>query len=448
MIGGAGEDTINASVSNFDRGVLRSNRLDIIGGDLDITARGFEVINVSAGVDAGRLAIFDSAGNDQITAGFDAVAIAGDGFQHSAAGFSLVTVNATRGGNDVVELVGTGADERFLSDGDRNVLRSGTDRIVATGFRNVSVDGGGGEDFATVRDSVGSDRYTLSGNEFTLEANEYVVQGQGFERINAIASAGYDIVVFEGSEASESLIHRTDRTRFSGDGFLNVATGFEQINVNAAGDNDTARIFDSAGDDTFFAIGRFAEYRGGGQVLFATGFTQVDVVAGAGGSDTATLTGSAGADQVLGTANSATLIDGGGARYRVTDFADVSIDTGGGLDLSNLVGSEGGDLLSTLEDGIRVQTSLQNLEVLNAEENRFEGRGGLDEVLFSDFDSLDLLEGLGDGATAYLNNREIEVAGIELLRAIADSDDPVNYDIEAVDYLFLLDGNWQQRENS
>ena len=105
------------------------------------------------------------------------------------------------------------------------------------------------------------------------------------------------------------------------------------------------------------------------------------------------------------------------------------------------------DVLTSLNNGIQHDSFQQRLKVLNAENNNFDGRGGIDEVLFSDFDGLDLLEGLGERATAFINARKIEVENIEYLEARTRAGENSYYDIAAVDYLFLLDGNWQQDED-
>ncbi len=444
VIGSSGSDSIVATLDNFDRTVVRNGRVDAFADSIEFTARGFESIDVVAGFNSGRLVINDSAGADTVSAGFDSIAISGDQYQNTATGFSRVTVNSSNGGYDRIELQGTTGDDRFSSDGDRNVLRHGEQRIVAVGFENSVVYGRGGEDFATLRDSAGNDQFVLNGKRFSATAPDFLTVGYGFERTNTISRTGFDTVSFEGGEEAERLLHRNGKTRFSDGDYLNIASGFDQIEVNAFGPDDVARIHDSIGNDSFISSETGFEFHGGNQSLYANGFSEIDVFADSGGIDSATLIGSNGNDQVFANNSTTILTNADGQQVQLTEFENVTVDTLGGLDLANLIGSEGRDLLATLENGIELESSIRRLEVLGSEDIQFDGRGGVDEVIFSDFDSLDLIEGLGDSATAYLNSRTIEATNFEFLEARTRDSEVSNYDIAAVDYLFLLDGDWQQ----
>jgi hypothetical protein len=164
-----------------------------------------------------------------------------------------------------------------------------------------------------------------------------------------------------------------------------------------------------------------------------------------GGYDQAIIVGTGGDDRLSSTTKAVALQNPIGQRALVEGFEQIVADLRGGRDSTHLIGSGQRDLLRALDDGVEFESTRQMLRVVNAEEHHFEGRGGADEVLFGDFDELDLLEILGDRAIAYLNQQQITAADFEFLEATTRSEHTSYHDIDAVDYLFMLDGNWQEK---
>ncbi len=446
VIGGAGTDAITASFGHdVDKAILQVGRVDVYGPQIAFTARGFETIDLDGGTSADQLIVWDSVGNDSFTADFNSITIDGHGHANSATSFSRVRLRASDG-FDIVQLAGSAGDDRFIANDGRNVLRNEFNRISATGFEATSVTASGGQDYAHLFDSAGNDRFELSGNGFHLDSGAYQIWGGGFERINAYSSSGFDSVVMHGSNAADNFVHRTDHSRLQSGSYLNVAHGFEQISVWAQEGTDTARIHDSAGFDVFNAAGNQTRLQSVSQTLVTDGFELVDVRAIHGGLDSATLTGTAANDFVAGTASTVSLENAIGVEVTVRNFDQVTVNTLGGYDTSSLRGGIGNDHLRSLGSTLEFESTLQMLRIVNAENHLFNGGGGINEVVLEDFDHLDLLAAIGNQATAWLNSQRIEVFNFDFLEARVRSGQTGFYEIDAVDYLYLLDGDWQQNQ--
>jgi hypothetical protein len=88
---------------------------------------------------------------------------------------------------------------------------------------------------------------------------------------------------------------------------------------------------------------------------------------------------------------------------------------------------------------------MQMLKLVNAETTSFDGNGGIDEVIFEDLETLDLISSIGSDATAYLRDRTISATDFDALEAQTVDDAIAEYDLDAVDYLYLLRGKWKSR---
>ena len=443
IVGGGGTDSISVDYGNqIGRAVLQANRVDVSRPDFELTARGFEEISLIARQDADRLVVRDSAGDDHVLASYDQITIGGSGFNHQAQGFSKVQLNASQG-QDRIEMVGNDGDDRFVAKDGRNVLRNIEGRIVAKGFDHLTIIASAGNDVARLYDTAGTDRFELDANSFRLSNVQAEVTGSGFTKIQAFAGDGYDSVVLKGTTASEQLVFRDSSARLQGEGFTIIASDFEQTVVWGEGGTDSARIYGTAGDDHFYADGFNARFQTQDGQLYSNGFDIVDVFADLAGSDSAHLVGSDFSDSISATNDTTRIQSALGIDITVHGFDRVHVDAGGGYDTTSIVGSEGVDLLKSLEQGIEYQSLQQILRIVEAEGHVFDGQEGFDEVIFSDFDDLDLLAAVGDGATAYRDAQTIQAIDIEFLQAETLPGSTGLYEMDAVDFLFLLDGDWE-----
>ena len=261
------------------------------------------------------------------------------------------------------------------------------------------------------------------------------------------SNGGFDTVVINGGDASERLTFQDSEARLQGDGYILSATGFEQTSVWGHGGTDTANIHTVGTNNSFEAQGFDSQLRTGSVQLNTNSFEIVDVFADLAGTNSASLVGTDFADSVSATEDSAKLLSALGIEVTVHGFDNVDIDTRAGFDNSVIVGGAGVDLLRSLEQGVEYQSVRQLLRIVEAENHVFDGGEGFDEVLFDDFEDLDLLAALGDGATAYTNSRTVEAVDIEFLEAVSRPDATGLYEIDAVDFLFLLDGQWESNSS-
>lgn len=444
VIGGGGSDSIVAALSGqIDRAVLQQNRLDVFAPALEFTARGFETISLDGGQDADRLVVRDSAGNDEFIASYQQITVNNAaGFQYQASGFSKLQVVASDG-NDSIQIEGSDGEDRFVFKDGRSVLRNDASRIVTRGFDSVAVIATAGSDIARLYDTQGHDHFELSADSFQISGNVEIL-GSGFSRINAYSQHGFDTVVINGTDGADRLLHRDSVTRLQGEGYTNIATGFDQAVVWGGAGADSARIHDTAGSDHFSAGGFNTELQSDNSVLYTNDFEIVDVYADLAGTDSATLSGTQFTDSVSATVDSTRLQNALGYDVTVHGFDSVLVDTGGGFDSSTIVGGDGLDLLRSFDDGVEYESLQQMLRIVDAESHVFDGREGYDEVIFSDFEDLDLLSALGEGATAFRGDQTISAIDIEFLEASTRSGATGMYEIDAVDFLYLLDGDWEQ----
>lgn len=446
VVGAGGNDTIDATFSSdLNQSVLRTSRLDVSAANFEFSANGVENINVTSNGNEGLLTVRDSAGHDTVRANYDNVSISGTGFNHNASGFSRVNVISTEG-HDQIAFTGNEGNDRFIAEDGRTVLRNGESRIVARNFEHISVIASAGEDIALISDTSGNDYIELSGQSFYVETDDFRIWGGGFERIDATSTAGFDTIRLNGSDAADRLVHVTDTTNVQNNWYNNTARGFTTVAVFGNGGNDIAEIQDSTGDDHFFTHGDQANFTSSSDRLFTNGFEKVIVNADQGGYDVATLIGTVGADIVYATATATRLNNVVGIETIASQFEEVNVDTGEGSDLSQLTGSDQRDVIRSIGGGIEFESMMQSLRIINAETNNFDGNGGVDEAVFADFDSLDLLSAVGDSATAYLQGQQINVEGIEFLEARAIENGNPTFDFDSVDFLFLLNGDWQAAE--
>jgi hypothetical protein len=325
-----------------------------------------------------------------------------------------------------------------------SVLWNANQNVVVKGFDGLAVVGSSGNDVAKIFDSRGNDHFVLKPNFARLSAADYQVWAAGFESITAhSANGGYDSAQMFDSSGNDFFCQKDDQSILRGDRFLNVANHMDWVRANASTGRDVAQIFDSTGNDTLYAFTHKTQLVNDSNVYCAIGFDEVTAIANRGGQDRAFLYGTGGSDYVASDGASVTLVDANRTANRVEGFDEIIADTRGGADFSRLRGTAGRDVLKSLDVEVNFQSTMQLLRLVNTENHQFEGQGGPDEVIFGNFEKLNLLEIMGDRAIAYLNRQRIDASDFSYLEAATKPGETGYYDIHAVDFLFMLEGDWQ-----
>ncbi len=442
--GKSGTDTFVAHLGvGNDNVVLTPHVAQAQTAGLEIVASGFENINIDGGDGQNRVVMLDSSGNDDFRNHGEQVTLTGNGFSNTATGFARVIVKST-GGYDIARLNGGIGNDRIVSEAQHDVLRMGGLQIVAQNFDRTFAAGGGGVDTATIYGSNGSDHVVLNQNFAAILSDHHNFTANSIERINVHADSNSDTLKILDSYGDDHLYQNGAETVMKGHGYFQFARGFQHIYVDARGGNDTALLYDTNRNDTFVADGSVARLSSHASSVTVAGFDRVNVHATRGGYDLANLYGTHGQDIVFANVESTTLTDSNGVISRAVGFESVTVNSRGGEDLALTKGSAAVETLRAGNDYIEFNTVLQELQIRNVERIRFEGHGGVDAIIFSDFDELDLLTGLGDKAIAYLNDHRIVAEDFAYLESETAAGASSNYDFDAVDYLFMLRGNWQE----
>lgn len=450
MFGMSGADHLQLTAhSELQQVDFRVGRADINFGNLEIDAIGFENVSVDAVAGVAQARFHDSSGNDLFSANAAMAKMSGAGFVHTLRGLNTggeSNIYAySQSGHDSATLFGTAGDDRMNALADRTILKAGVDKWVLKSFEQLAVDGRGGNDVAILHDSAGNDVFELRPGAATVNSTARSIAASNFESVHAFASTGFDRVRFFDSAGDDMFVASADGYRMAGNGFVHSARGFDVFSAFATEGDDRAVIRDSIWNDSLAINGTSATLTNQSFTAYATGFDRIAAVSGRGGYDTAVMRGTTGDDRFYADVDSVSAALANGTVRRVVGFEEVDVQGLAGRDVGNMVGSNDVDLLQALREGTTFESTMQLVRLTQIEDQRFEGNEGGDEVYLEEFQALDLLRAVGDRAVAFLNRHRIEMAGFEYLQAETDSQSASQYDYDGVDYLFMLQGDWQER---
>ncbi len=411
-----GQDSINVQLGSEDDNVAtRPDGLNVRNERFRMRADNLESIQIAGGGGHDAVALMDSVGNDSLTASADIVSLTGSGFSSVVSGFDVVFVQST-GGTDVAELNGTDGQDLFVSRQGRNSMRSDASIVVVDQFESIAVDGRGGADRANVFDTAGDDRFVLAPTQVELQTDDAFLIASSFEKINAIGGQGNDLLVMQDSRLDDVFRFDNGLSTIHGQGYVLAGHGFDNVQAISTGGYDVAHLLDSVGNDVYTSDSRIAKIESSHFSVEVAGFDRVNAVAKNGGFDRAIMVGSVGEDIVnLQDGNLSLRTDSN--LSRAIGFEEIKVDTLGGIDNAYLKGGQTDERLVASFSDIELESTLQLLRMVNAENTTFDGNGGTDEVVMEEFGTLDLLESLGDQATAYLQDHTVTARDFDILEA-------------------------------
>lgn len=445
-----GQDAIDVVLGNDDHQItVKPHELQLTNQHHNVSAYGFENVNIAGGSGKDTATLFDSQGNDHLNSwanpwGQRQVILTGSNYRHHISEFELIHA-VTTGGYDTAAIVGTSADESFASRGNRNTAWINNSRLLMDHFDSVHMDGAGGNDRAELYDSPRQDRFELSPTAGSLANDTFHVRVQGFERINAYSDDQQDSIRLEDSAGDDVFFFIDQRSVMRGQGYQNVAFGFTDISANSSLGMDVSTIYDTTNNDYFTVDANHSTMFSSGLRVSSRGFDWAAVRAENGGYDRARVWGTGGNDTIESQQSRLRITNSNGTIRQLTGVEHLQLDSLGGHDQAGLMGSENRETLRSTHDEIEFESTLQMLRMINVQEAHFDGNGGPDEVLFDELGELDLLESLGDQARVYRQNQMITAEEFALLEARTVDNAIARYNMDDVDFLYMLRGGWLEK---
>jgi hypothetical protein len=446
LYGHAGHDLLTLNLGADDESVTLGQGTAQVASSRGWTmfANGLHSITAFSTGGNDRAQLLDSAGDDRLTNDRLLVAMQGSGFANYTVGFRQIEATAGRG-NDRADLTGTAGDDRLIAGDRHGELHTGLNSITAKGFSNLRISGGGGKDFAQLRDSLANDQFVFGPGAAQAEINGTRIQLGDFEQIRANSSGGNDAAWFNDSSGADQFYQTPAAAGMLGSWFDNQVTGFRSIQARSTSGQDIAQLSDSAGNDTAWMHQDRTILAADNFRTVVEGFQRVNLVANQGGTDTVNLIGTSGTDQLYSDASGTSMQTAGGALNRVVGAERVTADGWSGNDSSMLVGSAGVERLSSGNGAILLQRAIEQLTVRNLGKVDFDGRGGADEVVFAQLGQDASLLGSGNRVRLQSQNQTIDAVNFGLLSAQSAAQQGANYELQSVDYLFMLEGKWNQK---
>ena len=441
VLGGAGNDQIYVGLhGTHDQVQLLPTAMKVSNSNFEFQANGMETIEAHLGSGYDHVFLFDSAGDDEMRATDQWATMRGEGYNNKVSGFERLAARAY-GGQDNVFLYGSEANERFSFHDGNSYMGTQSVVVTAVDFEQTRIDGRGGQDVVNLRGSAEADQFELSGKSGSVLAQKFEAWVQNISRINAMGESN-DSIHLRDTAGDDAFDSQGNSASMYGDDYRIWSRGFASITATASTGNDVAQIVDTAGNDTFYAWTGLTRLINSHLSVTAEGFDRVNAIANQGGFDTARLVGTNRNDTVIADTESVSVKDGFDKTTRAVGFEQVTFDGRQGADRAYLEGSSGNESFVVEDAKVRFEAAMQELGLENVESSSFDGKGGIDEAIFGDFEELDLLAAVGDKAVAYLENHTATAVDIDLLEATSRSGGAADYDIEAVDYLYMLKGEW------
>ncbi len=443
--GRVGNDQLFLTLGDGNHSVqIAGQVVGVQGSSMGLTGFAMESVVVTAGTGQNTLSLTGTDGVDTLGNAGNQHFMTGNGYAFYGINFDAVYADG-KGGMDIAQLYGNGGNDQLGVGPSWLNLKSSHATLYATHYEQIRFAGGNGTDTVNLYGTAGNDSFT-SGN-FTAGAQmgSVNVQASGVERVNASGGGGFDSISYSDTAGNDIFYSGGKNSSITGEGFAGWSGDMENISASASGGYDIAQLTDTAGNDQVSMNHFQTTIQSGTNWTQTSSFDRTNVVASRGGNDVVNMRGSVGSDYLYSSLDATSLMNQWGRLNRAIGFGTVHVDGNGGADFSVLVGSVGVDRLAATGDLIHLARGNNNQLFIAAAGNvSFDGISGADEVLFSEFGAGDELTGSGSMALARLAGRDIEATNFGFLGASTRAGQTSNQDISAVDYLFMLDGQWQR----
>ncbi|MCA9134731.1 MAG: hypothetical protein KDA45_16300, partial [Planctomycetales bacterium] len=208
----------------------------LVHDGFELVVNSVEQIAYDSGGGPDRVYLYDSDGDDTLTARPRSAELVGVGYRFEVTEVSRIYVHATGGGQDYAYLYDSQGDDRLSvrpqfsslsGDGYFNYVR-GFERVYAYAT-------GGGQDRADLYDSSGDDRFATSGASASVVGPGFSSFTRSFESVYAHSSGGSDLATLYGASAQTQWQQGSDFIRFREGDLSREARGFQSVETFVAG---------------------------------------------------------------------------------------------------------------------------------------------------------------------------------------------------------------------
>ncbi len=191
------------------------------------------------------LRIVGTAGDDIVTASDGYVRLKSLANNIRGNDFANVLVEGDDG-IDVVRMQGTVNDDWFAVQEDRAAMRLGLEGLVATSFEKVRVNGGAGDDTAFILGTTENDQLTTRPGKARLLSGVLDFDFQKVESIvvDAVSSSGNDNASLRATTDDDSLEIGTTYALLRGATFQTLVLNFDATSASMGAGNDTTTLVD------------------------------------------------------------------------------------------------------------------------------------------------------------------------------------------------------------
>lgn len=349
------------------------------------------------------------------------------------------------GGNDSVDVQLSDTDDVVESKENLTTIRNMDMRLELSGFEDVEIDAGGGDDSGTFytpsndgvfrfRDDIATvggatgigtalnttaigfeelnvhatqEGYravlwgSVIGDSFVLgRGNGRLSSGGGtvanffeFSSVVARGNGGFDTAIMLDSEQNDAFFSRKDQAYLSNaDRTFASVFDFDRVSVRSEFGHDTAFIEGTTGDDSYYASLGTSQLLTGDKLVAAVGFAEVTSRSGQGGDDSVVFNGTNARETFVGTQTFSSLTDGTNV-VKAVRYSDVTARSNGGNDIAHLSDSEGDDTLYLSPDLAVLQNDSVSITATQFPHVYTNASSGNDTATFRDSDGNDTFVG-------------------------------------------------------
>jgi subtilisin family serine protease len=368
------------------------------------------------------------------------VSINGAEYQFDKIAVNRVTVDAGRGA-DQFRLIGSNQAETALVQGDRIAFNSNALKILAVNIETTILDGGGGADRVRIKGTADSDALVARTGFARISSSAYSTTLENFESVFAVSTGTGDTATLFDSKGRDRLVAKGDVVRQRSNEQFYAIRGFDSVSAFSSGGNDKAFLFDTVGNDVFVGQASSASIRGDGYATEVNGFSKVSAISRKGGLDTADLYGNNN-DLIVTKSQRATVI-GQTVTNQARGFHWVNVHAVGDSNLGRFILSDSASQLNVNRDVISFKSGQGTIQVNGLNQANVQGGGGLDEVIFSEIGQLDEVLGIGNLAQVNYRDLQVKVKDVELITAHAKAGETARAELNAIEFLFSSEGDWE-----